>query len=114
LASIAAAVVGYYFGQKNLEEATRTAESATKIAKDATVSKKKVERKTVGLGKKAVPVYKDAEKLVTAVRNAPPEVRESISKEVNLESLKSKLDERIQEVEGTVKTMEKEMEEDEE
>jgi hypothetical protein len=110
---IAAAVVGYYFGQKNVEEATKAAEGATNLAKGARVGLRNVKKRTVGLGKKAIPVYKDAEKLVTLVRKAPPEVQESISKEVNLESLKNNLDNRIQEVESTVKTMESEMEEDE-
>jgi len=44
---IAAAVVGYYFGQRNLEQATKTAESATKMLSQANevADKKTVEEK---------------------------------------------------------------------
>lgn len=114
---IAAAVVGYYFGQKNLEEATKTAQIANEVAQksknEAEVKKievKEEKKERVSSGKKAVPVYEDAKKFVRlASEKLLPKDIESISKEVNVDSLKESLDQRIKDVQKAVDTKEQEI-----
>ncbi len=60
---IAAAVVGYYFGQKNLEEATKTAETATKMYNVQKTKAKKAEDKLKEEGKEGLKFYKTMEKI---------------------------------------------------
>jgi hypothetical protein len=61
---IAAAVVGYYFGQKNLEEATKTAETATKMYNVQKTKAKKAEDKLKEEGEKGLKYYKTMEKVM--------------------------------------------------
>jgi hypothetical protein len=60
---IAAAVVGYYFGQKNLEEATKTAETATTMYNVQKTKAKKAEDKLKEEGKEGLKYYKTMEKI---------------------------------------------------
>lgn len=123
---IAAAVVGYYFGQKNLEEATKTAqsaaqtatqtaESATNIAKQA---KDEVEIKKDDLKKEkenimteienGIPIYSVIGKLLTSAAQKPSEPIEKILKEeeIDLNSLKTTVENRINHLETMKKTKE--------
>ena len=114
---IAAAVVGYYFGQKNLEEATKTAKTATVIAEQAKDEAeggkrqlKREKKERVSALKKAVPIYEDAKKFISlAAPKIPPQDLESISKEVDVKSLEVTLDDRLTDVKKTLETKEKEV-----
>lgn len=115
---IAAAVVGYYFGQKNLEQATKTAETMSKAAtraegeaKRKKVQLKKEKRERVQSLNKAVKIYKDAKKLSLATQKLSPDDLQSIKKEVDPESLENTLGERLNEVERELTKKENEIDE---
>jgi hypothetical protein len=113
---IVAAVVGYYFGQKNYEEAAKTAEIATDNARQAKneVEVKKTEAKAEKQNmikeiRAAKPFYDDFEKLATsAAKNIP--VGE-IEKEENLklENLIPEIQKRKNHLDSILETKEKEV-----
>ena len=114
---IAAAVVGYYFGQRNLKQAADIAEHATEIAKEAkddadgkkTQLKKEKKDRVLSL-KTAVPIYKDAQKFINvATKIISPADMNSISKEVNVDSLTTKINERLTDVQTTLHSKEHEV-----
>jgi len=107
---IAAAVVGYYFGQRNLEQASKSAEIASKVAEDKKVALKNEKKDRLLSIEKAIPIYKDAEKFVTLAENTVDKnVLDNIKKQIDVDSLKKGLKNRITEVEGTAKTKGKEI-----
>ncbi|HEY9398739.1 MAG TPA: hypothetical protein VIP29_02445 [Nitrososphaeraceae archaeon] len=98
---IAAAVVGYYFGQKNLEEATKTAETATKMYNVQKTEAKKADDKLKKEGKAGLPYYKTMAK-ITDPKEKDKTV-EQVVKEIekkDLETVNKDVKERIEHIEG--------------
>jgi hypothetical protein len=107
---IAAAVVGYYFGQRNLEQATNMAVEAKKDADESKVKLKNELDDRVPSLEKGKEIYGEAKKLLDStvdnVGKIDPANKElvvdSISKDVN--AFKTKLDTRIDEVDKKLAT----------
>lgn len=112
---IVAAIVGYYFGQRNLEKAANIAQNATEIAKeakdDAEVKKinlKNEKRDYVNEVDMGVPLYKEILDFISS-DNVAKGLTATNEKE-DLTKLKSKLDERIERLKSKSKTKKKELE----
>jgi hypothetical protein len=115
---IVAAVVGYYFGQKNYEEAAKTAETATDIAKQAKneVEVKKTEAKVEKQNmikeiRAAKPFYDDFEKLATSAAKQKNKPVGEIEEEQNLklENLIPEIQKRKSHLNSILETKEKEV-----
>jgi Na+/glutamate symporter len=108
---IAAAVVGYYFGTRNLEQATNMAVEAKKEADESKVKLKNELDDRVQFSEKGKDVYDEAKKVlestVDSVGKIDPTNKEvvlgSISKDVNT-FIKDKLEKRIKEVDTKLAT----------
>jgi len=107
---IAAAVVGYYFGTRNLKQATDIAQQATDAAKQTQgeVDVKKVELENeakdhVDNMKKGISVYTDIEKFLT---DAEKQRDKPISEIVDIDKLKSQVTTRIDDVNSMLKRKE--------
>jgi hypothetical protein len=111
---IVAAIIGYYFGQRNLEKATTLAQNATDIAKVAT---NEAEVKKIGLNNEkndyvnevetGIPLYRDISKTISSLI---PEKALNDDQKKNLTQLKSELEERIVHLQKKSKTKKKELE----
>ena len=108
---IAAAVVGYYFGQKNLEEATKTAEIANNNLKQAEKQTDNEKKDHIDNMEKGISVYTDIEKFIDkAAKNKDKPVKDiSIGPDINVEKIDEKVKDRLKMVSSKLETKKQEI-----
>lgn len=108
---IAAAVVGYYFGQKNLEEATKTAEIANNNLKQVEKQADNEKKDHIDNMEKGISVYTDIEKFIdTAAKNKDKPVKDiSIGPDINVENIDKTVKDRLKTVSSKLETKKQEI-----
>lgn len=108
---IAAAVVGYYFGQKNLEEATKTAEIANNNLKQVEKQADNEKKDHIDNMEKGISVYTDIEKFIdTAAKNKDKPVKDiSIGPDINVEKIDGVVKDRLKTVSSKLETKKQEI-----